>query len=42
MMARLLLRHWLLRGLLAAIPLAACAADKLLVVHKLDDSFGFY
>ncbi len=36
-------RSLILRGLLAALPLAAAfGADQLLVVHKLDDSFGFY
>lgn len=36
-------RSLFLSGLIAALPLAAAfGADTLLVVHKLDDSFGFY
>lgn len=38
MMDRSLIR----RGLLALLPLVAFGGDTLLVVHKLDDSFGFY
>jgi YVTN family beta-propeller protein len=39
----MIVRSLLLRLLPAVLPLAAAfGADKLLVVHKLDDSFGFY